>query len=203
MDFDLAKSVFQSLYSGIDGYTISSRARKQISYATKAHTYGEVTPEGFSKMLTDVSYKPGGIFYDLGSGTGKGVVLASMFGNFSKMKGIEILKELYDTSQSILKMHEEIVRPILPEKKKNQSLNFVNTDFLEFDFSDADFVFSHSTCFYDELMVALERRCITLKKGTKVLLVTKSFQSPYFKLLKSDEYPMTWGNDTVNFYEKV
>lgn len=203
MDFNLAKSVFQTLYSGVDGYAISSKGRKQISYASKAHTYGEVTPEGFFKMLSDLGVRPSGIFYDLGSGTGKGVILASIFGNFSKTIGIEILKELHDTSKKILRLYEETVRPILGEGKKRQVLDFINADFLEYDFFDADFIFSHSTCFYDELMMALERKCINLKKGTKIMLVTKTFQSPFFRLIKSGEYPMTWGKATVNFYEKV
>ncbi len=203
MDFELVKSVFHTLYSGVDGYALSLKGRRQISYVSKAHIYGEVTPEGFLKMFSDLEIKPNGIFYDLGSGTGKGVILASIFGNFSRLTGIEILKELYDSSKKVLRLYEETVKPILPEDKKKQVLDFVNGDFLEYDFFDADLVFSHSTCFYDELMIALERKCLNLKKGTKILLVTKTFQSPFFRLIKSAEYPMTWGKTTVNFYEKI
>ncbi|MBI4009349.1 hypothetical protein HY357_03885 [Candidatus Roizmanbacteria bacterium] len=203
MDFDIIKSIFTSLYSGVDGYSISSKARKSLPYASKAHTYGEITPEGFSAILSDINLKPSGVFYDLGSGTGKGVILASIFGDFSKMIGIEILKELYETAKKVLKSYDQVVRPILPDEKKNQVLDFINADFLEYDFSNADVIFCHSTCFYDELMIALERKCMNLKKGTKIILVTKTFQSPFFKLLKSGEYPMTWGKATVNFYEKL
>lgn len=119
------------------------------------------------------------------------------------MIGIEILKELYETAKKVLKSYDQVVRPILPDEKKNQVLDFINADFLEYDFSNADVIFCHSTCFYDELMIALERKCMNLKKGTKIILVTKTFQSPFFKLLKSGEYPMTWGKATVNFYEKL
>ena len=203
MDFNIAKSIFESLYTGVNGYTISSGARKNLPYASKAHTYGEVTPEGFSKILSDADAKSGGKFCDLGSGTGKAVVLASLFGNFSKLVGIEIIKDLYESSKNILARFDPEVRPILPIDRQNQVIDFVNSDFLEYDFSDADVVFTHSTCFYDELMLALERKCATLKKGTKILLATKTFQSPLFRFLKSGEYPMTWGKATVNFYEKV
>ncbi|MBI4225995.1 SAM-dependent methyltransferase [Candidatus Roizmanbacteria bacterium] len=203
MDFNVAKAIFESLYSGVDGYNISSKARKNLPYASKAHTYGEVTPDGFKKVLSDAKAKPGGIFYDLGSGTGKAVMLAALLGKFPKLVGIEIIKELYQVSINILGRFDPEVRPILPVEKQKQTIEFVNADFLEYDFSDADVVFTHATCFYDELMVALERKCATLKKGTKVLLVTKNFQSPLFRLIKSGEYPMTWGKATVNFYEKV
>ena len=203
MDFDIAKSVFESLYSGINGYEISSRGRQKISYASKAHTYGEVTPEGFSQMLKDLQVPAGRVFYDLGSGTGKGVVLASLFGDFSKMVGIETLEDLFLESQKVLGRYKETVRPILPTEKKQQILDFIHGDFLEQDITNADVIFSHSTCFHDELMLPLERKCMSLKKGTKVLLVTKTFQSPFFRFSKSVEYPMTWGIDAVNFYEKI
>jgi hypothetical protein len=170
---------------------------------SKAHTYGEVTPEGFSAMLKDMGSPATGAFFDLGSGTGKGIVLASLFGNFSKMMGIEMLEDLYQESKKVLSRYEEVVRPILPGEKKQQVLDVLYGDFLEQDFSYADVVFVHSTCFHDELMVALERKCLLLKKGAKVLLVTKTFQSHFFKFLKSDEYTMTWGKATVNFYEKA
>lgn len=156
MDFDIAKSVFESLYSGVNGYEISSSARKKISYTSKVHTYGEVTPEGFSAMLKELQITPTGIFYDLGSGTGKGVILASLFGNFTKMIGIEILEDLYLESKKILSRYEETVRSILPDVKKQQTLDFIHGDFMEQDFSSADMVFAHSTCSHDELMVALE-----------------------------------------------
>ena len=203
MDFNVAKSIFESLYSGVDGYNISSKARKNLPYASKAHTYGEVTPEGFYKILRDAKAKSKGVFYDLGSGTGKAIILASLFRNFSKLVGIEILKDLYQTSVNILNRFDPEVRPILPIERQKQVIEFTNADFIEYDLTDSDLVFAHSTYFYDELMIALEEKCATLKEGTKILLVTKTFQSPLFRLIKSGEYPMTWGKATVNFYEKV
>ena len=113
MDFNIAKSIFESLYTGVNGYTISSQARKDLPYASKAHTYGEVTPEGFSKILSDADVKSGGYFYDLGSGTGKAVVLASLFGNFSKLVGIEIIKNLYENCHISLDRKQERANSII------------------------------------------------------------------------------------------
>ncbi len=203
MDFNVAKSIFESLYTGVNGYTISSQARKNLPYASKAHTYGEVTVEGFHKILKEAKIKLGGKFYDLGSGTGKAVILAALFGTFSKLVGIETLKDLHQTSVNILNRFDSEVRPILPIEKQKQVIEFTNADFIEYDFTDSDLIFAHSTCFYDELMIALEEKCANIKEGTKIILVTKTFQSPLFRLIKSGEYPMTWGKATVNFYEKV
>ncbi|OGK14819.1 hypothetical protein A3C98_00300 [Candidatus Roizmanbacteria bacterium RIFCSPHIGHO2_02_FULL_37_15] len=203
MDFQRTKSIFESLYSGVDGYSVSSKARKNLSFASKAHTYGEVTPEGFYQILQDAKAKNGGIFYDLGSGTGKAVILASLFGDFSKLVGIEEIEDLHRASVDIFRRYETEVKPILPSEKQKQVIELVNSDFLEFDISEADLIFAHSTCFYDELMIALEKKCALLRKGTKLILVTKNFNSPLFEPLKSSEYPMSWGKATVNFYEKL
>ncbi|MCL4377074.1 MAG: hypothetical protein M1409_01635, partial [Actinobacteria bacterium] len=175
----VAKSVFESVYSGVNGYTISQAARKKMAYMDKAHTYGEVTPEGFYKMLNDISAPKKGVFYDLGSGTGKAVILSSMFGEFEKLYGVELIKDLYDAACRVENKFEETVRPILTKERQNQTIKFINGNFLEVDFQDADFIFTHSTCFHDELMLALERKFANLREGTKILTVTKTLQLPF------------------------
>ncbi|OGK15144.1 hypothetical protein A2774_05660 [Candidatus Roizmanbacteria bacterium RIFCSPHIGHO2_01_FULL_39_12c] len=202
MDFKTGKSIFESLYSGVDGYAISKRARQNLNYKNKAHTYGEVTAESFYQILNDLQYKNGGNFYDLGSGTGKAVMLSAIFGSFTKLTGVEIIKELHQKAVDIFRRFEAEVAPILPVEKRGLKIELANSDFLNYDFSDADVIFAHSTCFYDELMLALERKCLALKEETKILLTTKNFLLPQFRLVKSQEYPMTWGKSTVNFYEK-
>lgn len=42
--------------------------------------------------------EPGGIFYDLGAGAGKGVIAASLLHSFEKCKGIELLQSLHKMS---------------------------------------------------------------------------------------------------------
>lgn len=202
MDFTLAKSVFKSLYADINGYNVSTQARKKLPYTDKAHTYGEVTPEGFHQILKEVGQSEG-VFYDLGSGTGKAVILASLFGDFSKLVGIEIIEDLYKTAKGVLDRFDKTVRPIFPPDKNKFTVDFIHANFFDVDISDANLIFTHSTCFYDEIMNQLERKFVSLRKGTKIITVTKSLVSPFFRLLKSNEFPMTWGKATVNIYEKV
>src|SRR3989338_1574480 len=172
MDFDLAKTVFESIYSGTNGFMISQAARKRLSYTDKSHTYGEVTPEGFKKILDDIPDAKTGNFYDLGSGTGKGVILAAMFGSFSKLIGLEIIPELYQSSLHIRTKFEQNVRALLSESQKSSNVSFIQANFLDYDFSDANVIFTHSTCFYDELMMALEKKLHQVKTGTKIVTVT-------------------------------
>ena len=42
--------------------------------------------------------RPSGTFYDVGHGAGKGLIAAAICGNFSKIKGVELLDGLYYVS---------------------------------------------------------------------------------------------------------
>ena len=85
------------------------------------------------------------IFYDLGSGTGRGVFAAAMLHDFSKLIGIEVLDGLHRMSKQIYEDYRNNVLPKLPESKKNQKIDFVRCDFRDFDWSDGDLIFANST----------------------------------------------------------
>jgi SAM-dependent methyltransferase len=201
MEMEIVEKIFNSLYSDINGYNISSKARKKIMSSDKALTYGEVVPQEFFKILSEVNPKPGEVFYDLGSGLGKAVFLASLFFDFSKIVGIELLDDLCQASQSVLTRFEKEIKPNLREK--NQVISFENANFLDVDFSDADIVFTHSTCFNEETLDSLSRRAERLKPGAWVISITKTLHSPFLALFKSGEYYMNWGKATGYFYQKV
>jgi hypothetical protein len=55
----------------------------------------------------------GGIFYDLGSGTGKGVIGAAVLYNFDACYGIEILEGLYAVSLDAVNCYNTKGKPKL------------------------------------------------------------------------------------------
>ena len=65
-------------------------------------TYGEIEFQSIAECFHFIRNKygafsePGGVFIDLGHGTGKGILSACLFHEFDKCKGIEILKNLHD-----------------------------------------------------------------------------------------------------------
>lgn len=203
MDFDLARKIFNSLYSDVSGYEISSQAKSKLPYADKSLTYGEVVPESFHTIISQIEPKEGEIFYDLGSGTGKAVILASLFFRFSKVFGLEKLEDLWKCSRDVLQRFETEFKGLLPKDAQTSIIDFINEDFLEYDFSDADIVFTHSTCFSEELMENVKRRLERLKKGARVITATKTLDSGLFTLIKQEEYQFSWGRATVYFYTKI
>lgn len=64
-------------------------------------TYGEITYTSIAECFHYIKNKygafakPGGLFVDLGHGTGKGVLAGCLMHKFDKSMGIEILKNLY------------------------------------------------------------------------------------------------------------
>jgi hypothetical protein len=50
------------------------------------------------KKKFNLLQEPGGIFYDLGSGAGKGVIAASLLHPFDRCTGIEFLESLHKMS---------------------------------------------------------------------------------------------------------
>lgn len=191
------------MYEGIDSYMISSSARKKLPYYDRSHTYGEVLPESFYKILSAVKPKEDEVFYDLGSGTGRAVFLAGLLYPFSRVNGIEKLSELWQTSKIIQNKFDSEVRPGLPDGKKNLRINFIRGDFLEVDFFDADVIFAHATCFHDEFLMELQRRFLYLKKGARLITVTKTLSLPILDYVKTETHRLSWGNSTIHYYLKT
>lgn len=202
MDLQLVKQLFTTLYSDVNGYVISSQARHKLPISDKSHTYGEVVPESFFEMINYVKPKPKEIFYDLGSGTGKAVILAALLFDFQSCFGIETLLELYKVAQTVLTRFNHEVVPAL-QKKVVSTVEFEQADFLDYDISDGDIFFAHSTCFSPELMVQLTKKLESIKEGARVITVTKVIDSPHFACLKTQDYLLGWGKVTINFYQKV
>lgn len=66
-------------------------------------TYGEIDFISIGEIFKTIGERyggvpDGGIFYDLGHGTGKGVLAAALVHNFDEVRGIELLEGLYNVS---------------------------------------------------------------------------------------------------------
>ena len=116
--------------------------------------------------------------------------------------GIEILDELVTSAKRILSKHKKLLKENLPEKLE-QEIKFVKGDILKTDFSEADVVFTHSTCFDEEFMKALAEKMKRLRKGSFVITITQQLPSPLFKQIKKDTVDLSWGEGTIYFWEKI
>jgi hypothetical protein len=121
--------VFQTLPVTI-GKAASKKEREELKLRDPNLVYGEITFEALGlvfEKIKKVYGRPfqgtsgplgflqhrGGIFYDLGSGTGKAVVGAAILHNFDVCYGIEFLEGLYSLSLDALNAYNTRGKPRL------------------------------------------------------------------------------------------
>jgi|GEM_PF-1047874 len=195
--------ILTGIYENIDGHQTSTRYREENQISDKSLTYGEIKFKTFAEVIRLCGDASGKIFYDIGSGTGKPCIAASLMFDFAKTIGIEYVPDLYKLSLQA----KEALKEHLDEnisKKLDEKIQFINGDALEYDFSDGDIVFCNSTCFTLEFYEALLPKFAELKKGSYVINLTKSFTSPQFELIfESKELEYSWGKPTTRIYKKI
>mmetsp|Transcript_26649 Transcript_26649/g.42247 ORF Transcript_26649/g.42247 Transcript_26649/m.42247 type:complete len:320 (-) Transcript_26649:190-1149(-) len=183
---------------------IASRGRDHYDTTQGDLIYGEVTFSSLSKILTEDLKKHNialnGTFYDLGSGTGRGVIAAALVGSFDRLCGIEMLEVLHQAALDVQREYETRVVPRLSLSNRNQELKFVKGNLLKANWSDASVIFINSTCFSNKLMENIAKQAVSLKTGACVVTLTRPMVSPYFRLLDSKKYSMSWGDATAHIH---
>ena len=203
MDLENLKQMFNFLFCDIDGQAVSHEARKDLHESSTAFVYGEILPDTFQTMLEMAQPKRGEVFYDLGAGTGKAVMWAAMAFPFKKSIGIEFLHGIHVVSRAMLEKYRKDIKPLLPPEKQQQHVDCIQGDFCTVDFSDADVIYTHATCFSDATMKQLSQRFSCLKPGARIITITKNISSPCLELIHNKSYKMDWGNAEVYIYKRV
>jgi SAM-dependent methyltransferase len=185
--------------------------------------YGEIEYWSFVSILQRSLPRTGERFYDLGSGTGRAVLVASLMQLFSATVGIELLPSLHHaahhnsqllshrypsfipspTSTTTLSGHHSDATPSLSSMMKG--IQFVNDDFFNVDWSSGDVVFIASTAFPPPLMTRIADAALLLKTGSRIITLsvplptspTNATGVAPFRVVAQDKYRMSWGNVTV------
>ncbi len=148
-------------------------------------TYGELKKIGVDKLYnfikTKMDINSSSVFYDIGSGNGKIVLHLSLISGFGKFIGVELDKVRFLYSEYI----KDQINP-------NDSIQFINDDIRNIDFSDASFVFVNDLLF-DESDV--EFIVSNLKPGTHLVSIADNFLTPDDTI---DLYP-TWQDTPLTF----
>lgn len=182
---------------------LAHKARDRHESSQHDLTYGEVTFGTLAQILCEDLKNSGiestGIFYDLGSGTGRGVIGAALIGSFDRVCGVEMISELHEAA---LGVKEEFVERVAPgigyDCENGPEIKFVEGNLLRADWSDADVVFINSTCFSKGLMEKISQQADRLRPGACIITLTQPLTSSYFEILKSIKYDYSWGTATTH-----
>ena len=152
-----------------------------------------------------------GIFYDLGSGTGKPVIAMSLMHKFKKLKGIEFLENLIKLSQQIKNGYDDSINKKFERNKelfsfdKPNIIEFIQGDFLKHNWEDASIIFANSTCFSSEMINNIaEKANKECKKGTIIITFTKKLSklNSDWDLRNGFRRLMTWGIATIYVHRR-
>ena len=153
----------------------------------------------------------GGIFYDLGSGTGKPVIAMSLMHKFERLTGIEFIENLIKLSNPIKENYNKTINEKF-EKNKNlfsfdkpNIIEFIKGDFLKHNWENSTIIFANSTCFSLEMMnnIALKanKEC---KSGTIIITFTKKLNNlnQDWTIRNGFRRLMTWGIATIYVHRR-
>jgi Histone methylation protein DOT1 len=212
LDVAAEKTLYDKLFASHPvsvGKAISKKEREQSVSDSTTLVYGEISFEAFAIILSLIKSKfglpKGGIFTDLGSGTGKPVVAAALLHSFELCQGVEILEGLYTTSVQIEKMWVED-DSVLAQCGHKSQLQFVHgdaTDFEVLDWSNSSVVLANSTCFDDALMRKIAACCYSLREGTIVITFTKPLRCDDLEVVDKRMLSMSWGGCSVFVHRKI
>jgi hypothetical protein len=164
--------------------------------------YGEIDFFSFANILERVNPQHNEVFVDLGHGTGKALLCASLlYGpTISKSFGIELIPTLTSKSEEVLISYNHAIQNNdLFQSHLNCKVEVAQGDFLQEEllhWTDADIVFANSTCFDDSLMISLAGVASRMKKGSRFITLTKQLPSEDFRLIDRRQYNMSWGEAT-------
>lgn len=202
--YDRCCRVFTKLYQGTKPFLLSHQERKDKDLLEDASlTYGEVAFYSFVRILELVSPQPGEVFYDIGSGSGKAVFIAGLVFELAKARGIEKLDSLYELSNSLVAKLATLPesKELLPHQKTE--ISFIHADFVNVDFSDADIVYVSATCFYGPIWDNLMIKLLQLKRGSRVIIVSRKLEIGGYEFKQSPQMLMSWGLATAFIYERI
>jgi protein-L-isoaspartate O-methyltransferase len=181
----------QLIFQNVPSYHLAKQARIEQDLFAYQYIYGEIDFQSFAQLLTRCELKPDDIFYDLGSGAGKAVILSSLLHDFKKVCGIERLSLL----------HESALQATGQLNQKN--IHFYCDDILTFDWFDGDIIFVNAATYIGDFWAKVLARLQQLKAGTQIIVVSKQLPSNYFVLHNEDFLSMSWGITRVGIYSRA
>ena len=195
------KAIYGKVCSHQEARQASVEYRLKNELFGHSFVFGEVEFSSFSSVLNALDLKPGGIFIDLGSATGRAVLTARLAHDFNNCIGLEFIPNLHDLAVSAKKVYQN-GKLKLPYPK----VEFMQGDLATFEWGFASVVFAHSTCFDDDLLHEMNVKAKDLKPGAYYIVCSLwdegSDLEEYFTLDQTLNYRMTWGNASIYIFRR-
>ncbi len=195
------------------GKAASKKEREDTGSSDSTLVYGEIAFDPMAIAFQKIKEKygglqrAGGVFLDVGAGTGKPVVAALVLHEFEEVRGIEILLGLHRISVEIANNWHSL-KGTLPgvspaQKACRVVFGFGDCTEAAYDVSDCTLLFANSTCFDDMLMEKIAKKADTCKPGTFFITFTRRLPSINWEVLEHERHMMSWGEATVYIHRRL
>lgn len=187
---DICVKTCRYLYRNVHGRLLSIKYRKEVADMSDATlTFGEIVPQSFLQILNytaDPTKVTGRNFVDLGSGTGRACICASLspYG-FSDVIGIELMPDLCDQSNAVHSHLLEMLQKPVPDNTiiSKPKVSGKNTSVLDLD-DVAVQVLAANAHTEPGMPVDLFANLITKEMGHKVFKAAVKQHQTFAKYLK-------------------
>lgn len=118
------------------------------------------------------------------------------------IQAVEILNKFDNDIVDIIRNNNTLIDP----KTDSTKLMLHNSDFLQFDWSEASVLFANSTCFSSDLMFQLAKKASeTLRKGAIFITFTKKLPDlgENWTIKTGFRRLMSWGIATIYIHIKI
>jgi hypothetical protein len=184
------------IYKGMDGY-----GGDEAYDGTYPTTYGEITLKGieqliqiFQKNQPIQSYpEKQQVFYDLGSGIGKIVMMVASLVPGIKSKGIELVKERHEKAM--------VAYHALKNKSK-ANIELICGSFFNHNINAA-WIFISNLCFPDEINKKLTTYLEKQLQPNTLIACSVELPTNRFTLIQTYSIPMTWEKQSSVYLYRV
>lgn len=167
-----------------------------------AYEYGEIQPEEFDLLLARHHEAAHGVFFDLGSGTGKCVMQAALSGRFTKAVGIEVMQCTNGIAEVLLQeFHADILPALAPKHVQVECRHGSLLDDLSW--LEADFVFCCNVAFPDEMTEQIASLAERMRPGAVIVTVMVPLPSRQFRVLEEYDTAYNFGEVETLVHQRI
>jgi SAM-dependent methyltransferase len=178
------------IYRPFDGFAISRADEQLVARSRSSATYGELMPTATVQLLEQLALTRRDVFYDLGAGVGKVVLLAAVTTSVARAVGVELAPVRVAQGQLAL---ASAVAERLPGARR---ATLIEADMLRCPLDDATVVYTCSTAFPSAFMRRLARRLAELPKLRMVVSLQDFDKLRGFTLVDVPRLDASWKRRT-------
>jgi len=175
-------------------YFFKSPYRYVREFTSGQEPYGETPLVTLQKIMRRVGLTKDDVVYELGCGRARTCFWLSLWLGCETV-GVEHVDEFVAKATK------------LKNRFSVSNLCFIESDFLDVDWSPATVCYLYGTCLSTEAIFKCIEKVKTLKMGTKIVTISYSLLEyknvPYIKLVESFEVAFPWGKTDCFIQERV